>query len=131
MSLIKAMRLCATVKRLLRVCGAIPLLFSLGVASARAQGTPETFGRLDGEDVAVKGQISLVREGTRNSTLLASGSEVTVRSGFARIRLEEGGEVGVCGPASFSVHNSGGSLTLALNYGRFTAPRISSGINTF
>jgi hypothetical protein len=102
-------------------CGLCLVLSLFAAAPARAQGAPETIGRIEGKDIAVKGQVSLVREGERNVTVLASGSEVTVRSGFARIRLTEGGEIGVCGPANFSVLKSGGAVTLALNHGRIHA----------
>jgi hypothetical protein len=101
-----------------RAFGVCLLLFVLAAPLARAQTAPETVGRIEGEDIAIKGQISLVREGARNTTVLASGSEVTVRSGFARIQLEGHGEIGVCGPAAFSLLKSGSALTLALNHGR-------------
>ena len=41
---------------------AAALLVLLAAPAVRAQGTPETIGRLDGEDVSVRGQINLVRE---------------------------------------------------------------------
>jgi len=113
-----SMRLPHTTARWWRTFGVCLMLFSLATPLALAQTAPETIGRIEGEDIAVKGQISLVREGTRNTTVLASGSEVTVRSGFARIQLEGHGEIGVCGPAAFSLLKSGSALTLALNHGR-------------
>lgn len=90
-----------------------------------AQTAPETVGRIEGDDIAVKGQVSLLREGGRNAAELVSGAEVTVRTGLARITLADGGEIDVCGPAQFTVLKSGGSLTLALNQGRVHA-RIGS-----
>jgi len=50
-------------------------------------------------------------------TVLRSGSDVRVKAGQARIRLVEGGEILICGPAHFSVLKSGGALTLALEGG--------------
>jgi hypothetical protein len=48
---------------------------------------------------------------------LRSGSDVRVKAGQARIKLVEGGEILICGPAHFSVLKSGGALTLALEGG--------------
>jgi hypothetical protein len=89
--------------------------------AAFAQNPPETVGRIEGEDVSVRGRVTLLREDDRSATLLLSGAEVTVRSGTARLRLEGGGEIGVCGPAQFSVLKSGADLTLALSTGRVHA----------
>ena len=103
----------------LRAHGVAALLAALALATvpARAQ-APQTVGRIEGEDIAVKGAISVEVESGWSATMLASGSEVTVRSGRARLALVEGGEISVCGPAHFSVLKSGGALTLALDYGR-------------
>lgn len=110
------------------LCQAAALLLLLTAAhSMCAQSVPETVGRIEGADVSVKGQVSLVREGDRSVTVLLSGSEVTVRSGSARIQLAEGGEIDVCGPAQFTLLKSGGSLTLALDSGRVHS-RLASGI---
>jgi hypothetical protein len=50
--------------------------------------------------------------------VVASGSEVTLRSGHALLMLNAGGEVSVCGPARFKLIESSGTVTLALDYGR-------------
>jgi len=96
------------------------LLFSAfgWMPAASAQTTPETVGRLSGDDVAVAGALSFDEQNGRSTAILASGSEVTVRSGQARIELVEGGEVAICGPAHFTVFKAGGAITLALDYGR-------------
>lgn len=91
-----------------------------GIA-APAQTPSETVGRIAGDDIAVKGEVSLVRAGTRSVATLSSGSEVTVRSGQARITLADGSEIDLCGPAQFSILKSGGAITLALNFGRIHA----------
>ncbi|MBI1750626.1 MAG: hypothetical protein HY234_00075 [Acidobacteria bacterium] len=94
------------------------LLLLLPAAHLRAQSAPEMVGRIEGDDIAVKGQVSLLREGNRSATVLSSGAEITVRTGAARITLEGGGEIEICSPAHFTVLKSGGSITLALGQGR-------------
>jgi hypothetical protein len=88
------------------------------VFSLRAQSAPETVGRIEGDDLAIKGQVSLLREAGRSAAELVSGAEVTVRAGLARITMADGGEMDICGPAQFTVLKSGGSITLALSLGR-------------
>jgi hypothetical protein len=78
-------------------------------------------GRIEGDDISVKGEVRVVNEKGRAYTALASGSQVTVRSGRARIEVAGGGEIGICGPARFSLVRAGSSLTLALDYGRVRA----------
>jgi hypothetical protein len=51
-------------------------------------------------------------------TVVASGSDVTLRSGYALLLLNSGGQVSICGPAHFKLIKSSGALTLALDYGR-------------
>jgi hypothetical protein len=92
--------------------------FGLFATTAATQTQRETIGRIEGENVAVTGQVALVRDSGLNATVLVSGSEVHVRSGQARIYLEGGGEIDVCGPAKFTLLKSGGSLTLAFQQGR-------------
>src|ERR1700726_2875855 len=69
----------------------ILLFIVLGwMPAARAQATPETVGRLSGDDVTVAGAQSLDAQNGRSTAMLASGSEVTVHTGQARIELVEG-----------------------------------------
>ena len=96
-----------------------------------AQAPPETVGRIYGEDIQVHGPSSVEVEGGFSVTVLASGSTVTVRSGQARLLLAEGGEVGICGPAHFSVLKSGGAITLAIDYGRVHAKLENASPLTF
>jgi hypothetical protein len=96
-------------------------LLCLAPALLHAQAAPETVGRIEGDDIAVKGAVSVEFVNGQNTTMLGSGSDVTVRSGQARIVLVEGGEIGICGPAHFSLLKSGGAITLALDYGRVHA----------
>ncbi|MGA8406827.1 MAG: hypothetical protein WB680_06575 [Candidatus Acidiferrales bacterium] len=104
---------------------ALPLLLLLGAAlacpSLRAQAAPPgAIGRLEGNDVSID-----VGAGTGAATVSSSaggyvfnGSVVTVHDGKARLTLEVGGEVDVCGPAKLTLLQSGGAITLALDFGR-------------
>lgn len=98
------------------------LSFALALHAAStllsAQGAPETVARIEGGAIAVRGPHGVVVENGRSITLLGNGSEVTLHAGQARLVLADGGEIGVCGPAQFSLIKSGGTITLALNYGR-------------
>ncbi len=93
------------------------LVLAAGI-DLRAQGEPEPVGRIEGDDIAVKSQVSSPGEAGARAAALSNGSEVTVRSGQARIVLAEGGEIDVCGPAQFTVLKNSGALTLALHFGR-------------
>jgi len=97
------------------------LLFGLLAGAAGAQTATESVGLIEGDDFAVKGQASLERANGRGAAPLSSGAEVTVRSGSVRIELTGGGEIGVCGPARFTLLRSGASLTLALDFGQVQA----------
>ena len=111
---------------------AIPFRFALLAAAlvalawlapaAAAQGTDAPVGRIEGDDISVRGEVHVVNENGHTYTSFASGSQVTVRSGSARIELAAGGgEIGICGPARFSMVRAGTSLTLAVDYGRVRA----------
>jgi hypothetical protein len=106
---------------------AVCALAALGAAAvwavpARAQGGEAPVGRIEGDDISVRGEVHVVNEGGHSYMSLASGSQVTVRSGRARIELAAGGgEIGICGPARFSLVRAGTSLTLALDYGHVRA----------
>ncbi len=102
------------------LCGLGAFLL-LARAQTAPQAAPETVGRVFGDDIAVKGALNVEVENGRSTMVLGSGSEVLVRSGQARLELAEGGEIGVCGPAHFSLLKSGGAVTLALDYGRVHA----------
>jgi hypothetical protein len=75
-------------------------------------------GRLYGADVIVKNAVSFESTYGMSTALLANGSEITVRSGRAQIDLMHGGAIAICGPAHFTLLESGGAITLALEYGR-------------
>ncbi len=95
----------------------LPVWLCLAPCRLQAQSAPETVGRIEGEDIAVKGPMSVETENGRSTTVLSSGSDVTVRSGEARLVIANG-EIGICAPAHFWLLKSGGAITLALDYGR-------------
>jgi hypothetical protein len=97
------------------LCGAA---FSAHTARTSAQDTPTIIGRIEGDDVQVVTKTPTGIESDAGSTVVASGSDVTLRSGHALLLLNSGGEISICGPAHFTMVKSAGALTLALDYGR-------------
>ena len=90
-------------------------------AQATSPGPPgrqDLVGRLSGDDVSVTGAISFENENGRATALLASGSDLTLRSGQAKIDMPEGGDIILCGPAHLSFLKSGPAITIALDYGQ-------------
>jgi len=98
----------------------LALLATLTLAPARlsTQEMPVIVGRIEGDDLAVKTTTSSGVEINAGPTVVANGSDVTVRSGHALLLLDAGGEVSICGPAHFTLLKSAGATTLALDYGR-------------
>jgi hypothetical protein len=112
--------------RVFALLGMAALFAALGgSAPLRAQMAPEAIGSLVGDDVTVKNAISVDLANGRSSAQLASGSEITVRSGKARIDLDDGGTIAVCGPAHLTLLKAGGTITLALDYGE-VHPQLTS-----
>jgi hypothetical protein len=96
-------------------------VFLLWPAWIHAQGTPSGLvGRIEGNDVSVQGASApgSDNETITRSILVGNGSVVTVHSGQARMTLISGGEVDICGPAKFTLLQSGGAITVALDFGR-------------
>jgi hypothetical protein len=88
---------------------------------ARGQDAPfGVIGRVEGRDISCENGTPSRGVATTTGTSLdvANGTVVTVHSGQALMTLLAGGEVGICGPAKFTVLLSGESFTLALNFGR-------------
>jgi len=98
----------------------LAIFVTLSFRSSRtsAQNLPALLGRIEGDDVEV---VTTTFQGTETSaapTIVASGSEVTLRSGQALLLLNSGGSIHICGPAQFKLLKSAGAVTLALDYGR-------------
>jgi hypothetical protein len=81
----------------------------------------DSVGAIEGEAIAVTGPMSVENLNGSVATVLHSGSDVRVKSGTAHIKLVEGGQIAICGPAHFSVLKSGNSLTIALDTGTIHA----------
>jgi len=82
-----------------------------------AQGMPATIGRIEGDNLEVATMTPSGMETDAAPTVVASGSEVTLRSGHAVMLLNAGGEISICGPAHFKLLKSAGAVTMALDYG--------------
>ncbi len=90
----------------------------------RAQQNVAAIGRVEGNDISVESAGASGNSGAPSaggqlaSFLVSNGNVVTVHVGQARMTLAAGGQVDICGPAKFTVLESGGAITLALNFGR-------------
>ena len=79
--------------------------------------TGEIIGTIEGQNIAVKGPMSVQVIGSEVKTLLRSGVDIRVKAGRARINLAEGGTIAVCGPAHISMLKANNVLTVALDSG--------------
>jgi hypothetical protein len=113
--------------RFLSVLTRALLIFTFVVSythGLRAQQNGAAIGRVEGNDISVEGAGASGNGGTPSaggqlaSFLVSNGNVVTVHVGQARMTLAAGGQVDICGPAKFTVLESGGAITLALNFGR-------------
>ena len=105
------------------LCFASLLMFQPRVKAAQTTspsttGRQEVIGRLSGDDVSVTGAAGFENENGRTTALLASGSNLTLRSGQAKIDLPDDGDIILCGPAHLSILKSGAAITIALDYGQ-------------
>ncbi len=104
------------------VCGAfLALAIATPFHFLAAQPSPEFIGRIEGLDFTVEpppGAPPLTGEAANQ---LTSGSRIVVRSGQARIILQNGSEILVCGAARLQLLMSGDALTIALDYGTLRA----------
>ena len=89
--------------------------------SLHAQQMPSgAIGHVEGNDISVESGAPS-GAASANPTpggYVFNGSVVTVHDGKARLMLAVGGEVDVCGPAKLTLLESGGAITLALDFGR-------------
>jgi hypothetical protein len=97
---------------------AILATLSIREAHISAQDFPAVVGRIEGDDLEVVTKTPAGIETDAAPTVVASGSDVTLRSGHALLLLNAGGEISICGPAHFKLIKSSGAVTLALDYGR-------------
>lgn len=114
---------------------AAALLASVAALSIRdahisAQDFPAVLGRIEGDDLEVVTKTPSGIETDAAPTVVASGSDVTLRSGRALLLLNAGGEIDICGPAHFKLIQSSGAVTLALDYGR-VHPSLESAADGF
>ncbi len=93
------------------------LICFLATPGISAQISPEIVGRIEGQNFTVEPPAgSSPPEGSAGN-ILVSGSRVNVRGGQARITLEGGGEIVICGAAQLELLKSRGAVTVALDYG--------------
>jgi hypothetical protein len=112
----------------LRLRRLTPIILALGAVvtfpslSRGQQAPPGAVGRVEGNDVSVDNGTaadSAPAAATHGSpSFVFNGSVLTVHDGKARLTLVAGGQVDICGPAKFTLLQSGASITLALNFGR-------------
>jgi len=91
--------------------------------SGAQQVPPGAIGRVEGNDVSVDNgtaadNVPAAAPAPGTPSFVFNGSVLTVHDGKARLMLVAGGQVDICGPAKFTLLQSGASITLALNFGR-------------
>jgi hypothetical protein len=100
---------------------AATLVVLMAYPSLHAQQMPAgAIGHVEGNDISVESGAAS-GAASANPTpggYVFNGSVVTVHDGKARLMLAVGGEVDVCGPAKLTLLESGGAITLALDFGR-------------
>lgn len=98
----------------------LALAMCVSTSALAQQAPPGAVGRVEGADVSVD-NVTPANSGasvTAPSIPVLDGSVVTVHSGQARLTFFSGGQIDICGPAKFTLLASGGSITVALNFGR-------------
>jgi hypothetical protein len=108
------------------IAAALILAFAAFLANPQwargQQAPPGAIGRVEGQDVSVDNgttaDSSSAGATPGSPSFVFNGSVLTVHDGKARLTLVAGGQVDICGPAKFTLLQSGASITLALNFGR-------------
>lgn len=101
--------------------GAFALCLLLGLfapARSGAQVSPRIIGRVEGDDFAIEADPGSAPPAIAIAGQLFSGAHVTVKGGDARVMLDSGGAISVCGAARFQILSSNGAITLVLEYGQ-------------
>lgn len=98
----------------------LALTMCLSVRVLAQQAPPGAVGQIEGADISVDSGTpgNPGTSVTAPAIFVVDGSVVTVHSGQARLTLFSGGQIDICGPAKFTLLASGGSITVALNFGR-------------
>jgi hypothetical protein len=99
-----------------RTAIALALMIS-AAAETRAQGNRELVGRVEGHDFVVENSIGEPVPAGELAEHLSSGNKLVVRSGQARIILEGGGDILICGAAQLELLKAQGAITIALDHG--------------
>jgi hypothetical protein len=107
----------------LAACGRAAILLVLILCprlTSAQENQPSIIGRIEGTDISVQGPSTPGNDNETStpSILVGNGSVVIVHAGDARMMLVSGGEVDICGPAKFTLLQSGVAITLALDFGR-------------
>jgi hypothetical protein len=93
-------------------------LLCVSYASAQDHWPAGSIAKLEGDDISVEGGAFPVSVAGATTLFVTSGGVVTVHVGLARLTLSTGSTADIAGPAKFTVLESGGAFTLALNFGR-------------
>lgn len=108
-------------RRILVAFAACALMTLFSAAAVRAQeAPPDAIGRITGPDLTVESATAAGSglPSTAPSIFVLPGSMVTVHSGQAQLEFFSGGRLDICGPAKFTVLESSGAFTVALNFGK-------------
>lgn len=96
---------------------AVAAILTAQMARSDEPTVSDAVGTIDGAAIAVSGPMHVEVVKGISRTVLRSGSDVSVKSGTARLDLTDGGTISICGPAHFSVLKAGNLLTVALDTG--------------
>ena len=86
-------------------------------AEIHAQRTRELVGHVEGHDFVVENSLGEPVPAGELAEHLSSGNRLVVRSGQARIILEGGGDILICGAAQLELLKAQGAITIALDHG--------------
>jgi hypothetical protein len=113
---------CLRLRRLAPIILALAAIAAFPQLSRGQQAPPGAIGRVEGNDLSVDNGTAAESPSAPaahgSPSFVFNGSVLTVHDGKARLTLVAGGQVDICGPAKFTLLQSGASITLALNFGR-------------